>query len=95
MEFRYVVGQNEQSFIDFYHDKFTGSVKIFVNGYQMVTDNVISMAVQLQKTYTVPCGHQEQHIVQITLERPVFLSGMRDWKYHIYVDSMFQTTYVG
>jgi hypothetical protein len=79
------VGAGERHQVEFTYSKFWGSLRITVDGVNVV-NTVRFASVSLVKRWDLVVGVQERHHVRIELHRERILAGFRPQPVYAYVD---------
>lgn len=94
MNFRFMVGVNEQHQVDFSFDQFIGNLEIKVDGQTAISDFRIA-SLSLTKRYDLMVGINEKHHVAIEKKRKLFLAGLRPMQYRVFIDGQLVQTLEG
>lgn len=94
MQFSFRVGMQEQHQVDFSFDQFVGNLEIRVDGQPLVKDFRM-LSLKLTKRYEFMVGITEHHHIMIEKKRKLFLAGLRQQQYRIFIDGQLVQTYEG
>jgi hypothetical protein len=94
MKFSFEVGTEERHVIEFYFDSMRGDLSIKVDGCEVVKDFRM-FSLSRVKEYTLNVGTRERHVVRIEKERKLFLAGLRQQKYRVFIDNKLVREYEG
>ena len=89
MELDFEVGKDEQHTVQFIHDLFWGSLKVYVDGLQIPVEGLPMFSVQPYFVRAFFIGDKEKHEVRVQLIRPAMFAGFRkDWTYKTFIDGI-------
>ncbi|MBO0805377.1 MAG: hypothetical protein J2P25_20145 [Nocardiopsaceae bacterium] len=83
--FHFDVGVRERHRVDFAFDRWSGSLKIRLDGFLLDTDRLF-MSVKTTRRYEFTVGQSERHAVVIEKRRKLLLAGFRKSDYLVLVD---------
>lgn len=94
MKFSFEVGIEERHTVEFDFNSMRGDLSIKVDGEEVLRDFRM-FSLSLTKEYRFNVGTHEQHRVRIEKKRKLFLAGLREQKYRVYVDDKLVSEYEG
>jgi hypothetical protein len=94
MQFKFELGDNEKSSVDFSFNQFWGNLKISVNGATIKTD-LLLISLKLVKKYEFYVGKMERYHVRIEQERKLLFAAFRKHKYRVFIDGELKHEYEG
>ncbi len=85
MQFSFEVGSDEKHLVRVDYNQMVGLMSITVDGREVIREkNMFSLS--LVRKFEFEVGLNERHTVRIEKERKLFLAGVRNQKYRVYVD---------
>ena len=94
MKFSFEVGTEERHVVEFYFNSMRGDLSIKVDGVEVVRDFRL-FSLRLTAEYTFEVGKNERHEVRIEKKRKLFLAGLRQQKYRVFIDNQLIEEYEG
>ena len=94
MQFSFEVGEHERHTVKLDYNQMVGTMLIYVDN-QVVINELHVFSLSLVRKYEFFVGIHERHSVRVEKERKLFLAGLRDQKYRIYVDGRLIREYEG
>jgi hypothetical protein len=88
LDFEFEVGEAERHRVHFFFDQFWGTVRISVDGRQVIRDLRL-LSFSTTKRYRFTVGDQERHEVVVEKTRPVVAAGFRSHVCRVFVDGHF------
>ncbi|MCA1557342.1 MAG: hypothetical protein LC731_02245 [Acidobacteria bacterium] len=94
MKFHFEVGEYEKHLVIVNYDQMIGNLRISVDGHDVVNE-LRMFSLSLVKKYEFFVGVNERHAVRVEKERKLFLAGLRNQKWRVYVDGHLIREYEG
>ena len=94
MQFSFEVGEHERHTVRLDYNQMVGTMLIRVDD-QVVINELRVFSLSLVRKYEFFVGTEERHAVRIEKERKLFLAGLRNQKYRVYVDGRLIREYEG
>lgn len=94
MQFSFEVGSDEKHVVALDYNQTIGLMSISVDGREVVREKRM-FSLSLVRRYEFAVGTGERHIVRVEKERKLFLAGVRNQKYRVYVDGQLMREYEG
>ncbi|MBD0371841.1 MAG: hypothetical protein ICV60_13460 [Pyrinomonadaceae bacterium] len=94
MQFSFEVGEHEKHLVSLNFDQMIGTMRIYVDNQEVVNE-LRMFSISLVKTYDFVVGVNERHAVRIEKRRKLFLAGLRNQKYRVFVDGQLIREYEG
>ena len=94
MQFSFEVGLEEKHVVSLNFNQMMGQLSISVDDREVIRE-LRMLSLSLVKKYEFVVGVNEQHAVRIEKERKLFLAGLRNQKYRVYVDGRLIKEYEG
>lgn len=94
MQFSFEVGEHEKHTVGLNFDQMMGTMRIYVDNQEVVNELRL-LSLSLVKTYEFVVGANERHAVRIEKRRKLFLAGLRNQKYRVFVDGQLIREYEG
>jgi hypothetical protein len=94
MQFSFEVGEHEKHVVSLDYNQMIGQLSIAVDNREVINElRVFSLS--LVRKYEFFVGTSERHAVRIEKERKLFMAGLRNQKYRVYVDGRLIREYEG
>jgi hypothetical protein len=94
MQFSFEVGEHERHTVSLDFNQMIGTMRISVDGRNVV-EELRLLSLSLVKTYEFFVGVNERHAVRIEKRRKLFLAGLRNQKYRVFIDGHLVREYEG
>jgi hypothetical protein len=94
MQFSFEVGEHETHTVSLDFNQMVGTMRITVDGREVVNE-LRMFSLSLVKTYEFSVGVSERHTVKIEKHRKLFLAGLRNQKYRVFIDGQLVREYEG
>ena len=85
MFFSFEVGEQEKHVVSLNFNQMVGLLSISVDNREVISE-LRMLSLSLVKTYDFVVGVNERHAVRIEKKRKLFLAGLRNQKYRVFVD---------
>lgn len=94
MQFSFEVGFEEKHVVNLDYNQMVGLLCISVDNREIIREQRM-FSLSLVRKYEFAVGVDERHAVRIEKERKLFLAGLRNQKYRVYVDGQLIREYEG
>jgi hypothetical protein len=94
MQFSFEVGEYEKHVVSLDFNQMIGNLSISVDNHEVIKEFRM-LSLSLVKTYEFVVGVNERHAVKIEKRRKLFLAGLRNQKYRVYIDGHLVREYEG
>lgn len=94
MQFSFEVGSDEKHVVTLDYNQMVGLMSISVDGREVIREERM-FSLSLVRKFEFDVGASERHRVRIEKERKLFLAGVRNQKYRVYVDGQLIREYEG
>lgn len=94
VQFSFEVGNYEKHIVMLNYEQMIGLLTIHIDGREVVKELRL-FSLSLVKSYEFMVGAHERHHVRIEKERKLFLAGLRNQKYRVFLDGQLIREYEG